>query len=1067
VANFSVSNFTSLAGFTSHGQRIWSVANSNIRTGDQNSVGELGTAGTLIYDTLPDLNGTVSATYELFDSTEAGKRNGLAVRYIDENNYIAFNIDTISPSYDPQGIFVSRATDANTCSNVQIPMYKADGVILPQTSPYYTSGMITPTGKIVVNIHDTNQYHISIYNDTGLFICSGDYIDTAATSGTNGYIGFSHCNNYNGGWLTDGGWDSLAWEAQAPTYTLPAISISADHVSITQGDSSTICWSVSDGGDVTTQATFEGTAVSLIDCSAVSPTSNKTYNVSAWNSIGGTSADILIQVAQHLPVINYLSATAIEISAGQSPILHWQTNYASSAFTDFNGWNLYGTSGVVTSSVTVTPPPTETTTYHVSAYGPGITIPDVSAITITVDQLPVINSFTPDSITCSGSPFTLSWSFGDWVTSAYMDNGVGRLDTSAIPTGSIVLSAETNTVYALSAYNNVNQFVTCAITQSMYIYPPTMFISALLDGVLIPDGGGIDVTDVGGSTITLDLSDSYDQDTQTITFIYYDNGDYITSGVSLSILDVNTTVGTHVYTVHGLDPCGNDVEVSTTVIGNSQILPIGIVTNSYETDTIYTNTIPFTIVLDSSDSYSPLSGSGVSITSRQWFTGTHLDQYIPGETNNTVSLTLPNYGTYLYCVRVFDSQGYVGRSNIVSITIAPGEDAEELDPIIKNIGPYCATIGGATNVTLDASDSIGYITSYTWDLTSIGAGIQSGPIVTGLTVPIGTNKITLTINGGGKYNYTSQELIAYEKPLVSTAIYVYDGTEYTANTITINCPDTTAHITLSADCTNLSDTYVDYTWSKSYKQYNGILHPPTIRWIVIGNSKVLGIDVAPTKFRNEYTDTSYRCAISRKELPSCSTTTSTVTPTLKLKSDELVINSFSVDPRSLDYDDSGVGSADPVTIRWNVSGSEHVYITIDGIPYEEAPVDFATAMILASQDITISAVSGNCSKTISIPVTVHDGLSACLLKEDYITLYAPEIVRYGADRLIDLVGFNNDVFENRDINSVIQLFQTYLNTMFDGDNGRSQYNIPITTSATSTSADYLASGFYQYEVVDE
>jgi hypothetical protein len=92
---------------------------------------------------------------------------------------------------------------------------------------------------------------------------------------------------------------------------------------------------------------------------------------------------------------------------------------------------------------------------------------------------------------------------------------------------------------------------------------------------------------------------------------------------------------------------------------------------------------------------------------------------------------------------------------------------------------------------------------------------------------------------------------------------------------------------------------------------------------------------------------------------------------------------------------------------------------------------------------------------------VNDSVSACRLKEEYIKLYAPEIVRYGSDRLINLTNYNAD-FGDRELNDVVKMFETYLNTMFVGDNSLVAQMTEITTSAAPMpSVEH--SMFFEYE----
>lgn len=1053
MATINISNFTNLNGFAQYGGRQWVTSNGAISVTDGTGY------GTLYYTSaMPDLNGTLSASYVGLDGTDEGRYNGVLLRYINETSFISVRINGQIPgNYDAQGVSIGRNTfDCN--SVIAVPLYNIYGDLVSSESyPYVTR--IPLDGTVTVKVHDNHVYDISIYTTSHVFVCSGSWTDTAANRDVNGYTGFYHCKGWNRGWQTaDSGWSSLFWNPSQQAMSAPSIvSFTANPQSIIQGGSSTICWYVTSGYDPSTVVKFNGVTVGQSACSAVSPSTSATYTLSAWNSIGRTSAQVKLDVAQHLPIITYLSASPnpVSITSAGSVVAYWKTNYSNVYIID---WGVgYATSGYSTSGVITDSKPlsglTQSTTIKLSAYGPNIGTPAVSAYSLFVAQLPSITQFNADTAVCSGSPFNLSWSLGSYVTSAYIDHGVGQV---AIPIGSTTLSAGSTTQYVISAYNVTKDMTLGYALQQVYIYPPVAKLSAVFNGSVAPNNTTILLPTVDNNNIKLDSTGSTDPDGQVVSFAYYDNGSYITSGVSLNEITIPVTSGTHNYLVWTSDPCGNRVSANTNITATYNIYPVAIISNP--NTTIIS---PTSITLDGSHSYTSLSANGVSINKYEWFTGPNLSNPIGGNTS-TLTQNFTGAGLYRYQLKVTDTQNKTALSNIFILTY--NQNSEGLSAIPGTYGPYCvAQDSSVPSITFDGTHSTGNISSYQWNLSSLSAGVQSGSIITVTNVPIGSYDVQLTVTGNTGIQDTANAHVDVKLKPHSSAVYRYNGVDYNSNTITIDCPNVTASITLSAMCDNVLSDDVVYTWQKTTPIYNGI--QTVIRWMVIGNEPVLHTNISRQKTHNgTYYTPTYRCLVSRADLPSCNSYSNILTPHLIYKSDSLTINTFNVYPTSVNYDEH-TATIEPVDVSWAVTGSSHVYITVNGTTSESAAIGDTYAILDGSQSILISAVSGNCIQTRSIPVIVNDSVSACKLKVEYISLYPPEIVRYSQDRFINLTNFNPD-FKDRDINEVVKKFEYYLNTMFSGDNGIMPVITSVVTSSTPIYSEFSAStsAFNMYEV---
>jgi hypothetical protein len=143
-----------------------------------------------------------------------------------------------------------------------------------------------------------------------------------------------------------------------------------------------------------------------------------------------------VTVAQAPPAISF-SASPDDIATGQSSTLVWDTTNATSVTID-NGVGSQPLSG----STTVTP--NLTTTYTLTATGPGGTAS--SQATVTVTNRPIITFFANPTGIVAGSSSTLFWSVSNSRTVS-IDNGVGPVPAS----GSIAVFPTTTTTYTMTA----------------------------------------------------------------------------------------------------------------------------------------------------------------------------------------------------------------------------------------------------------------------------------------------------------------------------------------------------------------------------------------------------------------------------------------------------------------------------------------------------------------------------------------------------------------------------------------------------------------------------------------
>jgi len=161
------------------------------------------------------------------------------------------------------------------------------------------------------------------------------------------------------------------------TYPAPTVSISASPETMLIGESSTLTWSST---NVDSAAIDQGIGTVAVNGSiAVSPTETTTYTITA-NGPGGTATTSVTVTVTYPPPTVTISADPETIQIGESSILTWSSTYANSCVID-QGIGSVALNGSITVS------PTETTTYTITAIGPGGTA--TASVTATVIPLAV------------------------------------------------------------------------------------------------------------------------------------------------------------------------------------------------------------------------------------------------------------------------------------------------------------------------------------------------------------------------------------------------------------------------------------------------------------------------------------------------------------------------------------------------------------------------------------------------------------------------------------------------------------------------------------------------------
>ena len=236
-------------------------------------------------------------------------------------------------------------------------------------------------------------------------------------------------------------------------HSLPAIiSFSGNPSFIAKGASSTLSWNVTGAASLSISPSVGNVGGSSI---IVSPTSTTTYTLTATSAGGTVQSSTTITVGSPAPTIVSFNSSPASITSGASSTLSWNTTGATSISISPLVGNITG------SSVTVSP--TVTTSYILTATGPGGSIQSSTTVTVAaaVQKPPVIVTFgaTPASIS-AGVSSILSWNVTG-AASLSISPTVGAVNGSSVSV--TPLSTTTYTLLATNAGGSVQSTTTITV----------------------------------------------------------------------------------------------------------------------------------------------------------------------------------------------------------------------------------------------------------------------------------------------------------------------------------------------------------------------------------------------------------------------------------------------------------------------------------------------------------------------------------------------------------------------------------------------------------------------------
>ena len=263
-------------------------------------------------------------------------------------------------------------------------------------------------------------------------------------------------------WISCGALIAAIWGSascgSSKSTAAPAITLSASASSISSGQSVTLNWQASNATAVTITATAGSSTRTLVTGSQLSgsvqdsPTATTTYTAIASAPMGNSSPQTAtVQVgAAGPPQITQFTAKPTAVSAGQTTTLTWATTNATS-ITITPTLPVGDDSGPLPTSGSATVPISATTTFSITATGPGGTA-GPQTLTVTV-PLTVSLTASPGTIT-AGQSSTLTWQVtGGTPTAFTVTDGAGNsvCNPCSPAQGTATVTPATTTTYTASA----------------------------------------------------------------------------------------------------------------------------------------------------------------------------------------------------------------------------------------------------------------------------------------------------------------------------------------------------------------------------------------------------------------------------------------------------------------------------------------------------------------------------------------------------------------------------------------------------------------------------------------
>jgi len=240
----------------------------------------------------------------------------------------------------------------------------------------------------------------------------------------------------------------------------PEVEIIAYPETIVAGQITTLSWTSSwaDSCVIEPDIGVAGTEGSL----DVAPEETTTYSIVAESSEGTATDSVTVIVTTPEPEV-YISVEPDTVVSGEEALLTWSSEHADSCIIEPDIGAVY-----LNGSTIITP--VETTTYEITAIGPGGT--QTAATTVFVPDPPTAEITADPEIILIGDSTELTWTTTNADTVS-IDNDIGDVQEN----GTIIVSPEETTTYTLTAEGQGGT-ISAEVTVTVNYPLPTVSIQA-------------------------------------------------------------------------------------------------------------------------------------------------------------------------------------------------------------------------------------------------------------------------------------------------------------------------------------------------------------------------------------------------------------------------------------------------------------------------------------------------------------------------------------------------------------------------------------------------------------
>ena len=946
--------------------------------------------GLIRYNQPIDVNGRVVVDYNNMDLYN-GSDNFVVLRFTDTSHFVYVAIQPGTDQYDERGLVIGFNTLGQLEPNVTL--YNVSGFPLSgEIAPNKTS--IPQTGILDVKFTG-NKYDFVVRNATSAFLASGTYIDTLNRNLTSGYVGFGHSNKWD---ANMDGWDSININDYAPVAVAPTInSFVATPSSINLGESTTLSWNITSGTAPTSAYLTApiNSAVPLAGTYITYPTTGTTYTLSAWSSAGVDTETTVVTVSNQFPIVTSFTNSG-PISTSQSATLNWNISAATSAFIDNGiGWiTPYTSAGSrVTQSLLFD------TTYSISAYDADLDLGTAST-TVLVQQLPTASLSVVGAPTCSGSTYNLVWT-SQYGTTATIDNGIGNVPLS----GSYTVTATTPKNYILTVGNSIGQAQSNA--NALVYYRAPIANAGNDQNINSPTGNPV--------SVTVNASNSYSVEGLPLTYAWYNGMVLIGTTQSLSFM---APVGTTTLTLQVYDSCGFSSTDTVNIVVVSNIPPVA------------------KIVIDKTLLSQPGSVSLNGSYSSDY--DGYIASYIWTDNGVLISNTpifdyyIPTFGTHDITLVVTDNNGLTDVATVQVLVDAgaiPIANAGSDSKLCSN-GVAKVYLFGNNSVDPTVPDGA-TIVWFEWTLSEFGVPNIASNITslnqisaTFNTTVMGVKQAQLTVSASN--GVTSSDTCIVEinaQPTISTSPDVVEYLQY---------GESQKSVTVSA-FSNSPTSASTYSWRYDIGGYD-----------ISTTGQFLTLNLAEGVYSAD--------AFVQNNDTGCRSGNATVN--IKIIDNSMSIVDFSVDPSYAFVTDN---SPTYLELSWNIKNAISAYIdgigSVNPVAGTYNIVDPVTAT--TNKTFILSAYDGvhTITQTITGQYFYNYIVSACKQRDDLVTTYGLDELKYSKDRDINLVNYLPDYIRNTQTQMLLETFEGYMNNMFKGQRNYTWEEDKLDVTVSQTIAD--------------